>query len=38
MKRDSASGDGISLCTIDSSGYTAMDAAAVMKIQAKLAA
>ena len=38
MKRDSASGDGISLCTIDSSGYTAMDAAAVMEIQAKLAA
>ena len=38
MKRDSASGDGISLCTIDSSGYTAMDAAAVTKIQAKLAA
>ena len=38
MKRDSASGDGISLCTIDSSGYTAMDAVAVTKIQAKLAA
>ena len=38
MKRDSASGDGISLCTIDSSGYTVMDAAAVTEIQAKLAA
>ena len=38
MKRDSASGDGISLCTINSSGYTAMGAAAVMEIQAKLAA
>ena len=38
MKRDSASGDGISLCTIDSSGYTVMDAAAITEIQAKLAA
>ena len=38
MKRDSASGDGISLCTIDSSGYTVMDVAAITEIQAKLAA
>ncbi len=38
MKRDSASGDGISMCVIDSNGYHRMSPEDIAKIQTKLAA
>ena len=38
MKRDSASGDGISMCVIDSSGYHQVSSEDIAKIQTKLAA
>jgi len=38
MKRDSASGDGISMCVIDSNGYHRVSPEDIAKIQTKLAA
>ena len=38
MKRDSASGDGISMCVIDSNGYHKVSPEDIAKIQTKLAA
>ena len=38
MKRDSASGDGISMCVIDSNGYHIVSPEDIAKIQTKLAA
>ena len=38
MKRDAASGDGISLCTIDSNGYRDFKEDEIEAIQTKLAA
>tara|TARA_Y100001970_G_scaffold73358_1_gene93085 strand:+ start:1497 stop:2162 length:666 start_codon:yes stop_codon:yes gene_type:complete len=38
MKRDSASGDGISMCVIDSSGYQKVDPEEIEKIQNNLSA
>ena len=38
MKRDSASGDGISMCVIDSNGYHRVSPEDIVKIQTKLAA
>ena len=38
MKRDSASGDGISICTIDSNGYRNFEDDEIKAIQTKLAA
>ena len=38
MKRDSASGDGISMCVIDSNGYHRVSSEDIAKIQTKLAA
>ena len=38
MKRDSASGDGISMCVIDSEGYHAVSQKEIEKIQTNLAA
>ena len=38
MKRDSASGDGISMCVIDSNGYHRVPPEDIAKIQTKLAA
>ena len=38
MKRDSASGDGISMCVIDSKGYHRVSPEDIAKIQTKLAA
>jgi proteasome beta subunit len=38
MKRDSASGDGISMCVIDSNGYHTVSPEDIAKIQTKLAA
>ena len=38
MKRDSASGDGISMCVIDSDGYHAVSQEEIEKIQTNLAA
>ena len=38
MKRDSASGDGISMCVIDSEGYHAVSQKEIDKIQTNLAA